>query len=298
MIVHGLYRFIMKTKYSIYIITLLIACSIGAKAQLNPLQAQYYTNRYLGNPAMAGIEKGLALNLSHRSQFSDIPGAPVSQNLTADYGYNRVGIGLNITLDKAGLQRFVRALASYAYHLPLNETSALHFGVSAGIMNQRLATDDINGNPNDNLVGLYNQRQTHFDGDFGVALTTGKISIEAALPNLRNLLWNDNGNLADLPTFYSAVSYKIPIDDAELEPKVAFRGIKGFDNIWDAGAQLSFVKRQIMLNGVYHSTGSTSFGVAMDYQKKYLIGFSHTLQTSSLANYTNGDFEINLRVRF
>lgn len=288
----------MKIRFSIFISLATIICSTTMlKAQLNPLQAQYYTNRYLGNSAMAGIEKGLALSLSHRSQFSDIPGAPVSQNLTVDYGYRRVGLGLNVTLDKAGLQRYVRALASYAYHLPLNEESTLHFGLSAGIMNQRLATDEINGNPNDNLVGLYNQRQTHFDGDFGVALTTAKISVEASLPNLRNLLWNDNGNVADLPTFYSAISYKIAINDAELEPKVAFRGVKGFDHIWDGGAQLSFAKRQVWLNGIYHSSGSASFGIGLDYQKKYLIGFSHTLQTTSLSNYTNGDFEVNLRVR-
>eukprot|EP01132_Coremiostelium_polycephalum_P022766 gene22766-27048_t len=114
---------------------------ILSKAQLNPFQGQYYTNRYLANPAMAGIEKGIALNLSYRSPFNNIPGAPIAQNLTADYGFNRVGLGLNLTLDKAGLQRFVRALASYAYHLQLNDqTSALHFGLSAGITNQRLVT--------------------------------------------------------------------------------------------------------------------------------------------------------------
>lgn len=286
-----------KKLFVLFGLMVLIGASSPLKAQLNPFQAQYFANRYLGNPALAGAESGLALSLNYRALFSDIPGAPVSQNLTAAYGHNRVGLGLNVTLDKAGLQRFVRVLASYAYHLPLNENSTLHFGLSAGVMNQRLSTDDVNGNPNDNLIGLYNQRQTHFDGDFGLALTTARISIEAALPNLRNLLWKDNGNVADLPTFYSALSYKIPIQDTELEPKIAFRGIKGLDNIWDAGAQLSFAKKQLMLNGIYHNSGSTSFGVAMDYQKKYLIGFSHTLQTASLSNYTNGDFEINLRIR-
>ncbi|WP_167343712.1 type IX secretion system membrane protein PorP/SprF [Pedobacter borealis] len=146
-----------------------------------------------------------------------------------------------------------------------------HFGLSAGIMAQRLIADEINGNPNDDLVGRYNQRAAHFDGDFGLALTKGRICIEASLPNLRNLLWKDEGNVVDLPTFYSAISYKIPVNDAEIEPKIAFRGIKGFDNIWDAGAQLGFAKKQLLLNGIYHSSGSTSFGIGMDYQKKYLI---------------------------
>lgn len=287
----------MKIRLSI-IIAIASCAPTVLRAQLNPLQAQYYTNRYLGNPAMAGIEKGWALSLSHRSQFSNIPGAPVVQNLTAEYGYKRVGIGLNVTLDRAGLQRYVRALASYAYHLQINEVSTLYFGLSAGIRNQRLAVDEINGNPNDNLVGLYNQRQNYFDGDFGLALTTGKISLEVSLPNLKNLFWNNNGIVADLPVFYSAFSYKIAVNEAELEPKVVFRGIKGFDHIWDAGTQLSFAKKQILLNGFYHSSGSASFGIGMDYQQKYLLGFSHTLQTTSLSNYTNGDFEVNLRLKF
>lgn len=269
-----------------------------ATAQLNPLQAQYYSNRYLANPAMAGIEKGMALGLTHRSQFTDIPGRPVTENFTLDYGFNKVGLGLNVSLDKAGLQRYTRALASYAYHLQLNnQTSSLHFGLSAGIINQRLTTDGLVGNPADNLLGLYNQRETHFDGDVGIAFTSEKITAELALPNLRNLLWHNDGNVANLPTFYSALGYKIAINDTELEPKAAFRRIKGFENIWDAGAQLCLATKQVMLNAMYHSSGSTTVGIAMDYRKKYLIGFSHTLQTGNLSNSTNGDFEVNLRVR-
>ena len=291
--------FEMKIKISILIVfAMLSSISLSLKAQLNPFQAQYYTNRYLGNAAMAGIDKGLTLGAIYRSQFNNFPGAPISQNFTANYGYNKVGIGLNVTNEKAGLQRFTRALASYAYHLKLNDASTMHFGISAGVVNQRLESGDVVGNSNDNLVGLYNQRPTHFDGDFGLALTTERFSVEVALPNLRNLLWQSNGNIANLPTYYSAISYKIPIQDAELEPKLVYRGIKGYDNIWDAGAQLSLIQKQVQLNGIYHSSGNASFGIGMDYQNKYLITLSHTTQINTLSNYSNGDFELNLRVKF
>ncbi len=288
----------MKISFSIIIgFVLIIGSTIDLKAQLNPLHAQYFNNRYLGNAAMAGIEKGLTLNLSHRSQLTDLPGAPTTQNFTADYGYQRLGVGLNVTVDKAGLQNYVRALASYAYHLPISKETLLHFGFSVGVIRQRLSTDDINGSIGDNLVDLYNQRKAQFDGDFGIALTTRKISAEVSLPNINSLIKKENRNLSNLPIAYAAVSYKLDINNAELEPRVAFRGIRGLDPIVDAGAQLSFAKKQLQFNGMYHTSGSATLGAGLNYKSKYFLGFSHTFQTTSISNYTNGDFEFNLRIK-
>lgn len=269
------------------------------KAQMNPHLAQYYINRYLGNPAMAGFTDGLNLNLSFQSQWNNMPGAPITQNISADYGRGKLGLGLNLHLDKTGLQRQSRVVGTYAYHLPLNENnSALHFGLSFGFMNQRIAEEEINGERNDALVGAYNQRQTYMDGDFGVAYTSDKWTAEAALPNLKNILKRDVIKLVDMPTFYTALSYKIPLNDCEFEPKLAYRGFKGFDNIWDVGTQFSFIQKQILLVAMYHSSGSASFGLGMDYKKRYTINLVHNVQTSVLNSYTNGTFEINLRGRF
>jgi hypothetical protein len=83
-----------------------------------------------------------------------------------------------------------------------------------------------------------------------------------------------------------------------LEPKLVFRGVRGFDNIWDAGMQLSIADRQIFFTGLYHSTQNTTFGLGMDLKKKYLINLLYTSQTSALRTYANGSFELNLRVAF
>ncbi|SDJ33915.1 Protein of unknown function [Pedobacter sp. ok626] len=103
-----------------------------------------------------------------------------------------------------------------------------------------------------------------------------------------------------MATFYTAASYQINFSDGaegvDLEPKVAYRGVKGFDNIFDAGAQLSIANKQVMLLGMYHSTKNATFGLGMDYKKRYLVSGTYTTQTSALSNYTNGSFELNLRV--
>lgn len=269
------------------------------KAQLNPLSAQYYTNQYLINPAFAGAGDGLKLNGAYRKLWSNVEGSPLTQNLTADYGFNKVGIGLTLNNESAGLQRQTRVVGSYAYHLQLNENNQqLHFGVSLGFMSQRLENGDVYGNAGDPMIARYNARKTYLDGDFGIAYTSNHLNVQAAIPNLKSVLKKDIIKLADVATFYTAISYKIDISEGaegmDIEPKVAYRGVKGFDNIWDAGAQMSIANKQVYLLALYHSTKSATFGLGMDYKRKYLISGTYTTQTSALSTYTNGSFELNI----
>jgi type IX secretion system PorP/SprF family membrane protein len=282
------------------VITIILLTVKQSKAQLNPLGSQYFNNQYLANPAMAGIGEGLNLNMAYRQQWSRVPGSPQLQNFTADYGFNKVGLGISVLNDKAGLQRQTRVVGTYAYHLPLSESQTLHFGVSFGFMNQRLEGNDISGDQDDILVGQYNARDTYIDGDFGLAYTSGGLNIQAALPNLKSFFKKDDIKVADVATFYSAISYKIKLTEGTegigIEPKAALRGVKGLDNMWDAGAQLTLADEQIMLSGLYHSTESATFGLGMNYKKKYLISGMYTTQTSALTGYGNGTFELSLRL--
>ena len=292
----------MRTTYkTLALIAFATLLGISSKAQLNPLSSQFYTNQYLINPAFAGAGEGLKVNGAYRKLWSNVPGSPLTQNLTADYGFGRVGLGLTVNNESAGLQRQTRVVGSYAYHLPLSgDNQQLHFGVSLGFMSQRLENADIYGNPSDPMVGQYNDRKTYLDGDFGVSYTSDHLNIQASIPNLKSVLKKDVIKLADVATFYTAVSYRINLSEGaegvDAEPKVAYRGVKGFDNIWDAGAQIGIADRQAFLLGMYHSTKNATFGLGMDYKRQYLISATYTTQTSALSNYTNGSFELNLRL--
>lgn len=291
-------------KKLIYISTLSIVIIFGAvqtKAQLGPLSAQYFQNPYLANPAMAGINQGVEVSVGYRTQWSKMPGAPEQQALTLGYGKSRTGWGVNLYLDRAGLQRQLRALASYAYHLPISSEQSLHFGLSVGVSQQRLSLEDIQGRPDDLSAQRYNDREAYLDGDFGIAYTYNGLRVEAALPNLDRLLRSDRENgMVDIATFYAAAGYRFGLttdQSWELEPKVAYRGVKGFDSVVDAGAALWFENGQLMLSGLYHSSKSATFGLGMDLKKRYRVLATYTTQTSALGNYTNGSFELGLGLR-
>jgi type IX secretion system PorP/SprF family membrane protein len=143
-------RFILLT----LLLYILKGISIDVYAQLNPIGALYFQNQYLGNPAMAG-RKGFDVYMGYRKELSSIPGGPSSQILTGEYAFTRnAGIGLNVSNETSGLFKSLRSVASYAYHMPLNENNTkLSFGFSLGFLNERLSLEDLNGDPNDIIVG-------------------------------------------------------------------------------------------------------------------------------------------------
>ena len=270
-----------------------------ASAQLNPMGSVYFQNQYLANPSFAGINNGLILNAGYSKQLTGFPGSPSIQSVTAEYAMTpKAGLGLNVYNEEAGLLQRTRALMSYAYHLPLSENASnkLSFGLSMGVLSERIMSENLNGDPNDTELGNYNNRKAYLDGDFGIAYSSNKLNIQAAFPNLKSVFKKDLiQNTVDRSTFFSAISYKMVLgSEFDLEPKIAYRGVKGFDNIIDAGANFSYLDK-VNFFSMYHSSKSSSFGLGMIYQS-FAIMVMYTTSSSAFSNYTNVNFEISMKI--
>jgi type IX secretion system PorP/SprF family membrane protein len=278
-------------------------------SQLYPVSAQYYTNEYLGNPALAGLDPYLKASLSFRKQWSAIPGSPITQELTADYGFKRVGLGLNIHNSKEGLYTSTRAVGTYAYHLPLNQASAfsddlqaLHFGFSIGVGMHRILDEGIIGDQSDISVIRENAQKPSIEGNIGIAYTSNTWNVQAAIPNLPMLFVGKN-KTSDFGTSYIALSYKISsgtdMSSLLVEPKICFRGVSGFKDMWDAGSNFTFANSKINVMAIYHSTRSTTYGIGMNYSEKFGVSCMYTTTSAALRQYgIDGDFEISLKAGF
>ncbi|WP_316831895.1 type IX secretion system membrane protein PorP/SprF [Pedobacter aquatilis] len=273
-----------------------------AQAQLLPLNAQYYQNRYLVNPSMAGFNEGLNINGSFRKQWSNIPGAPLTQSVTIDQQVGKVGWGANVYNEKSGGIQRTKMVGTFAYHLPLNnEDQKLNFGISFGASQDRLDLSSVrNSDINDPAIARFNDRGYYFDGDFGVSYTDKALTIEGAIPNMRSVFRNDDLNFADKPTFYSAVGYKFNfgtgLNGISLEPKAVFRGIKNYKNLWDAGVNANFANDKLYVMAMYHNTQNATVGFGMNYKSTLYFMAYYNTATSAISGYTDGDFEVNIRV--
>lgn len=267
-----------------------------ANAQINSLGAQYFQNRYLANPAMAGAEQGFRLNIGYRVQGGSMPGSPKTGSISTDYRSNSVGLGLNVYKDEAGLLDVTKFVGTYAYHLQLNDdVSQLHFGLSVGLYDQRLNYAAIVGS-SDQMAAQFNDRPTRLDGDFGFAYTNTHLTVEGALSNLRQQMGGQEENTVAYETFYTALSYAIDLNGSSLTPKVAYRGIKRNSNIFDVGAEFLTLEKQIGLMALYRSNNSIGLGTSYEFKKQFRFMFLYTSSTSDVQNYTNNMFELGLQL--
>ncbi len=272
-----------------------------ASAQVNPMLGMYYQNRYLSNPAYAGAAENLTVNLAYKREWTKVEGTPATNNITADYGFGKVGVGLNINNDKDGLIDINRYAVTYAYHLPVNDQSTLSFGLSAGVTTEKINTGNITGDAGDAQVDLYNDQTAHLDGDFGAYYTWNDFTLQAVLPNLRKLLneEDEDERVYTPSTFYTALSYKFTGKVAAVEPMVVYRGVKNYDNIIDAGVNAAFFGNQFNLMAMYHSTKNASFGAGFEIQKKYQLQLAYTAPVSgTLRKYSSGSVQVGLKMSF
>lgn len=282
---------------------LMMIGTLQASAQLTGFHSTYFQNEYLANPAMAGMDKGLNIDLGYQQQWTTVPGGPKLQNLTADYNSgNRVGLGVNVNSDQAGLISRTRAMLTYAYHLPVSQNDKLNFGLSLGINDTYIDYNKIVGDAGDAEATAFNQRSVYVDGDFGISYTSRALTIQGALPNLKSIFFpNADENLdVDRSTFFTAASYKIPFDNPynnfTLEPKVAYRGVKGFDNVFDGGVNLVMTNYNFSLSSIYHTNQTISFGFGLNLQAMDLL-LAYTNNTGPLRAYANNTFEFGVKLK-
>lgn len=282
----------------------LIGIGQSSKAQLNPFQAMYFQNPYQYNPAQAGMEHALLLNLGYRQQWSNFPGTPKTASFTADMQpAKHVGIGINVTDATEGLIRQTRVMGTYAYHVPLSgNNDKLSFGLSFGVNDARISRNNVTGDAGDMQIAQYNQLKAYADGDLGLAYTNNNLSANAVLPNLKSVFFqtSDQRFDADRLLFVTSVSYKININTNDnsitLEPLVAYRMVKRYKDIFDGGVNFRMNNYGIYLQGIYHNNQNMGLGAGLD-QNTYCVNFSYNLETGMLRTYTHGAFEFGLKLR-
>ncbi|AFD07697.1 PorP/SprF family type IX secretion system membrane protein [Solitalea canadensis] len=288
------------SKQLILLTLLLGGITYSAQAQRNPGPAQFFFNQYQANAAMAGIDSSLNLNLSYNKQYDDMPGSSVNKLLTADYNLGkRVGLGLNLSNQKAGLLTKTRVALSYAYHLPVGgDGQTLHFGLSAAVENNSLPINEVDGDQNDPSLQEYNSRGAYMDGDFGIAYTGSGLTLQAAMPTIRNYIVKETYSTIDRSVLYSAASYKINMGEelSSIEPKLSYTMVKGNTDIWDAGVNVKVASNLADIQAIYHSTKSYTVGLGVNMLSRIQLLALYTSETKALRTYTDGNLSLNMKI--
>lgn len=285
----------------LFMVCLGLGVGMPAWAQLSSFHAQYFQDQYLVNPAMAGVEGGMKVNAGYQLLSTGAAGSPNAKYGSAEYAWgSKVGVGLLINADQAGLIARTRVMGSYAYHLPLNETDRLSFGLSLGVNSTHFQADQVVGDTGDQSAALYNARPVYVDGDFGLAYMGRQLSVQVAVPNLRSLFFTSaDQSLAPYRSdLYLAVGYKIDVsgdqDGAVVEPKLAYRGFKNIDGVVDVGANVAMLNNRLSFSGMYHTNQSMTLAAGLGVKQVGLL-ISYTNDMGPFKTYAANTFEFGIK---
>lgn len=121
----------------------MLAVQMGVWGQMFPQRSLGMLNPFQDHPAAAGTRECLDLHVGFRRQWSGIEGAPTNAyaNLHGAWSASQDafhGVGGRVETDEAGAWQSTSLGFAYAYNLPLNRSSRLAAGLSAGFYQQRL----------------------------------------------------------------------------------------------------------------------------------------------------------------
>jgi type IX secretion system PorP/SprF family membrane protein len=120
----------------------LISFKSFAQPQTNFTAFPYAIMLY--NPAYAGSEDHINVSLLHKSQWLNQPGSPVFQGLSAHLpvNYERIGLGLNVLHESAGIVQSFYMNGSFSYKINLHK-GRLAFGMRMGLLQRTEQTTSL-----------------------------------------------------------------------------------------------------------------------------------------------------------
>ena len=245
--------------------------------------------------------------LIDRSQWTDIPGAPVTRALSIDgpVNANKIGLGLSLTDDETSVFDRVTLFGSYAYNIHFADRNDLRLGLSAGFLNNTIDYSKvIVQDPNDKAILTQRENRSTFDGTFGAAYIYHDLQIGVAVPDLLapKLTYMPNSNLVVyyslVRNFIGSVNYTFHLgDDWRLQPLVFTQYTPNAPVVLSLGLNLKY-KDIAWLGVMWNKDFAVSGSAGIQINKRIAVGYAYDMMTTSIKTYAGTTQELMVRYTF
>jgi len=272
------------------------------QAQQYPILDEYRINPSILAPSFTGSAALFQLYLTHRAEWTGIPGAPVTGaiNIEGDPAKN-MGIGTNITINKAGIVRYFSLSLNYAYHLQVAKNHFLHFGVSPVLYQNSIDLSNLTvPDPNDPMTAGMNKRtETYINFAASLAYSFKGLNVCVGMPYLFNnkSLFADSAyaNVLTMGTnFLVYANYSLVLsDDWAMQFDVLYRNIRYTPWLIDVGLMVKF-KDSYWLGLLYRKGNIFALNLGLYLAKAIVFGYNYEFSASAMSGYSGGTHEITL----
>jgi len=276
--------------------------SLISFGQQTPVIEHYLQNQYFINPAAAGLNGKVAHLVVHK-QWQGFTGAPETQIFTIDGNFNRnkMALGLTVVNDQTNILGSTAGYLSYVYNLTITSKQRIRFGLSSGIVQNRLIYDNIVAEDESELQLFYNnQNATNFDAKAGVHYQFKKFQLGFAVSNLlspkfsyENNFSSDSLTFRNIPHFTLNTQYNFQLKGGkwELIPSLYMKGVQGMPFVFE-GAVSGMYKKKFWGTLKYHHKIGYSAMTGASITKQLLLGYSFGFSSREIGTQNSGTHEI------
>lgn len=311
-------------KRLIFILLILLIGSFAYGQQL-PLYSQYLYNKFLINPAVAGSDGYTSVSLTAREQWVGYSGAPrtfsvswqtrvlkksfilketrVKRQIFRPKSDGRVGFGGYVFSDKNGLIQRNGFQVSYAYHMWLQKSTQLSFGLAFTGYYYKIDEKQINfEDPNEPWLNN-NLRRGIFvpDVSFGVYVLNEKYSFGFSADQLSEATAKIGGpaykNFEMSRQYYLFGSYDFSQgSNTIIQPSFLFKMSEQLKPQADIGC--TYIYNQGFWAGLaYRTSGALIANIGVKYQNVFFgYAFDYTMQ--EIQRLTYGTHELTVALKF
>jgi type IX secretion system PorP/SprF family membrane protein len=299
-----------------------LVMSISIQAQQTPVISQYMMNKFLVNPALAGVKGYTNINFTARQQYSQLQNAPrtfilsgetrlledswirrkqkVEKNAKNASRNRNVGIGGYVFNDRNGIVNRTGMQFSYAYHINFQNQYQLSFGLSVSAYQFKLDVDNALKYSLDDPV-LNNNKMTFFIPDASAGIYVSGKGLYAGLSAAQlfgssiKLGENHFKDYKTLRHLYFIGGYRVLVSHAViLEPSVLARAtVDAF--VMDASLRL-FYQNDYWIGASYRTNQTLAFMAGFMVDNIYL-GYAYDATMGALQQYSGGSHELMVGIR-
>ena len=290
-----------------------------------PLFSQYLYNKYLINPAVAGSDGYTSISLTAREQWVGYSGAPrtfsfswqtrmlkksfilkqtrVKREVFRPKSDGKVGLGGYVFSDKNGLIQRTGFQVSYAYHMWLQHSTQLSFGLGFTGYYYKIDEKQISfEDPNEPWLNN-NLRRGVFvpDVTFGVYLLNPRYSFGFSADQLSEAAAKIGGpaykDLTVNRQYYLFGSYDIsPAINTIIQPSFLLKMSEQLKPQLDIGA--TYIFNQGFWAGLaYRTSGALIANIGVKYQNMF-FGYAYDYTLQEIQTITYGTHELTVALKF
>lgn len=261
-----------------------------------PFYNHYLINPFIYNPASTGASDYVNASFVRNQRYASFGSTAVNNYLTVEgpIAKGNMGLGLIVAHQNQGIQQQLMSSLNYSYKLKINENQHLRFGVSAGVLDNRIDYNQLNAEEvNDPYLTGIRPTAPVFDMNVGLMYSWKDLRIGISVPQIiggkvKYAREKSRGYYQLERHYMLSLEYDFHAGEKLIiRPNAILRYMPNIPVQYDVTA-MAMYDNLLWASATYKSDYAVQFNAGVRVLDFLRVGYSYELLIGSIKTYNSG----------